>query len=45
MPEEVYYPYVFTDKDLYQPGEAVTVYWSGTPGNGQDWVTVHCGAG
>ncbi len=32
--------YVFTDKDIYAPGEVVTVYWSATPGNPQDVVSV-----
>ena len=40
VPEEVYYSYVFTDRDVYQPGDVVTVFWSGTPGNQQDWITV-----
>ncbi len=33
-------PYVYTDKDVYAAGEPVAVYWSGLPGNAQDWITV-----
>ncbi len=32
--------YVFTDKDTYDVGEVVTVFWSSTPGNQQDVVAV-----
>lgn len=26
-------------KDSYQPGEAITLYYSGLPGNDKDWIT------
>lgn len=32
--------FVFTGKDVYAAGETVDIYWSGMPGNPQDWVTV-----
>jgi hypothetical protein len=35
-----YYSYVFTDRDFYNVGDVVTVFWSGMPGNLQDYVTV-----
>ncbi len=30
-----------TDKPVYTPGEAVTVSWTGGPGNGTDWIGVY----
>ncbi len=38
-------PVVETDRSSYEVGDAITVSWSGTPGNRADWLSVHARGG
>lgn len=33
-------PNVYTDRDVYYPGEPVRVYYSGAPGRSGDWICI-----